>query len=459
MDNAIKPFGFKDRIGYMFGDFGNDFTFILSSMFLMKFYTDVMEVSPAIVGLLMMTARFVDAFTDVMMGQIVDRSKTTKKGKYSPWIRRMMGPVAVASFLMYAVWFKDMPMNFKIFWMFFTYILWGSVCYTGINIPYGSMASAISDKPEDRTSLSTWRSIGATLAATTIAVVLPLFVYYTDAAGNSVFSGEKMMWAALTCSVLAVVCYILCYNLTTERVKIDSVNEKFSLTALIKTTVSNRSLVGIVLAAWMLLIAQLTLSGMGNYIYPNYFNNIKVMAIVNLLGSVTTLVISTFIGPLSRKFGKKELSIVGSLMGAGSLLTAFLLHTHSIGTWMVLYVTAYAGLSIFNIIVWAMITDVIDDVEVQQGVRRDGTVYSVYSFARKLGQAASSGLTGLLLGAIGYSMETAREQAVVDGIYNMTTMVPAIAFIGMALVLAFVYPLSKNKVENNAATLAEKRNR
>ena len=66
----------------MFGDFGNDFTFILSSTILMKFYSDVMGVSVGLVGIMMMVARFVDAFTDVTMGQIVDRSRPGKKGKF-----------------------------------------------------------------------------------------------------------------------------------------------------------------------------------------------------------------------------------------------------------------------------------------------------------------------------------------------------------------------------------------
>ena len=118
---AEKPFGIRDKVGYMFGDFGNDFTFILSSMMLMKFYTDVMGVEVGLVGSMMMAARFLDSFTDVAMGQIVDRSKPGKRGKFVRWILRMCWPVAVASFLMYASWFRNMPMGFKIFWMFFTY--------------------------------------------------------------------------------------------------------------------------------------------------------------------------------------------------------------------------------------------------------------------------------------------------------------------------------------------------
>ena len=147
---AVRPFGMRDKLGYMFGDFGNDFTFMLSSSFMMVFYTDIMGVPSAIVGLLMMVARFVDAFTDVAMGQIVDRAKPTKDGRFRPWIKRMCGPVAIASFLIYQSEFAGMPMAFKVVWMFVTYLLWGSIFYTSINIPYGSMASAISPEANDR---------------------------------------------------------------------------------------------------------------------------------------------------------------------------------------------------------------------------------------------------------------------------------------------------------------------
>ena len=164
-NKVVRPFGLRDKVGYMFGDFGNDFTFMLSSIFMLKFYTDVMGISAGVVGVLMMAARFVDAFTDVTMGQIVDRSKPTKDGKFKPWIRRMAGPVAISSFMVFQGGFANMSYTFKVVWMTVTYLLWGSVFYTSINIPFGSMASAISADAKDRASLSTWRSVGGTLAA------------------------------------------------------------------------------------------------------------------------------------------------------------------------------------------------------------------------------------------------------------------------------------------------------
>ena len=96
MNQTIRPFGWRDKLGYLFGDFGNDFTFILSTSILMKFYTDVMGLSSGLVGLVMMLARFLDAVTDVTMGRIADASRPTAAGKFRPWILRMAIPVAAA---------------------------------------------------------------------------------------------------------------------------------------------------------------------------------------------------------------------------------------------------------------------------------------------------------------------------------------------------------------------------
>ena len=453
----VKTFGIKDKVGYMFGDFGNDFTFILSSMMLMKFYSDVMGVSVGLVGIMMMAARFVDAFTDVAMGQIVDRSKPGKKGKFIQWIRRMCGPVAVASFLMYASWFADMPMGFKIFWMFFTYLLWGSVFYTSINIPYGSMASAVSAEPKDRASLSNWRTIGASLAGMFIGVVLPLVVYYTDENGNQVLSGSKMTFAAALCSVGAVICYMLCYNMVTERVKVEQKTEKFNLGELLGGLVKNKALIGIVLASICMLLVQLTSSTMTTYVFPNYFGNTAAQSAAGIVGIFITFGCAAFTVKLSQKFGRKELAIAASVFGAVVYAVAFILQLKDAWIFVGIYAVSYIGLAVFSLICWAMITDVIDDTEVQTGDRSDGTIYAVYSFARKLGQAASSGISGLLLTMIGYSQATAYDPEVTKGIYNITCLVPAVGYVLLALVLIFLYPLGKARVDENARVLAKKR--
>lgn len=455
--NNVRPFGFKDKIGYMFGDFGNDFTFILSSSFMLKFYTDVMGIHAAVVGVLMMAARFVDAFTDVAMGQIVDRSKPTKDGKFKPWLRRMCGPVAISSFLVFQSGFANMPYLFKVVWMIVTYILWGSIFYTSINIPYGSMASAISADAKDRASLSTWRSTGSTLAGLVIGVGTPLFAYET-VNGNTILSGNRMTIIAGVFSVMAVICYMLCFKLATERVEVPQNNTKFNFGDLMKSLVTNRSLIGIIAAAILLLLVMLTMQGMNAYLFPNFYGNVAAQSVAALAGSLVMLVVCAPLATkLSAKYGKKELAIGSCLFGAVVYLICWVLKPENPYTYVVFYVVANIGVGFFNMVIWAMITDVIDDAEVKNGVREDGTIYSVYSFARKIGQALSSGMIGALLSVIGYSAATAFNPEVVNGIFNMTCIIPAIGFVGIALVLMFLYPLSKNRVEANVLELKKRR--
>lgn len=103
----LRPFGMRDKLGYLFGDFGNDFSFIFASSYLMVFYTKVLGLAGSVVGALFLGARIVDAFTDVTMGRIVDRMPSARDGRFRPWIRRMCVPVAVASTLMYMYFVRD----------------------------------------------------------------------------------------------------------------------------------------------------------------------------------------------------------------------------------------------------------------------------------------------------------------------------------------------------------------
>ena len=456
-DKKIKKFGMKDKLSYMTGNIGCDLMFFLSSMYLLKFYTDVMGVSAAIVGTMMMVARFVDAFTDVAMGQIVDRAPYRKRGKFAPFIRIVAGPVAFASFLMYAVWFKDMSMGFKVFWMFFTYLLWGSVCYTAVNIPYGSMASAITDDPSERAQLSNWRTIGTQGVIILTSVVLPTFIYYTNAEGNSVLSGGRLAVCAAIFSVVAFIAFMICYFTTTERVKFNGQSAKFNFARLVKGLATNKALIGILVVSLLGLLGNMCYSNMQNYIYPNFFKNPGMISTTNLIGVFITLGCATFIVPLSNKFGRKALCFFSFAIQAVSFILLFVLQTTNIWLWIIIFEIGYVGQGIFMLITWAMLADVIDDTEVVQNERSDGTIYSVYSFARKCAQGFSSGIAGAMLAMVGYTVATANNPEVVDGIYNVTTIIPGIVYALGALAVIFLYPLSKKRVQANTAELRRRR--
>ena len=461
----MRPFGIRDKLGYLLGDLGNDFTFILSSSFLLKFYTDVMHVSAGIVGLVMMLARFVDAFTDVTMGRICDRRHPSRGGKFRPWLLRMCGPVALASFLIYQSSLSDMSLGFRVGWLILTYILWGSVFYTSINIPYGSMASAISPDPDHRQSLSTFRTMGSSLAGVIIGAGIPLLAYDTRIVNGveiAEMNGGRFTTIAGIFSILAVVAYIGCYLLTTERVtpehSPDHKAASASLKVMLGNSIRNRALISIIAASVVMLLSQFVLQQMANYVYPDYYADTGAQSASNVVMLVAFIGAAALAKPLAKRFGKAELSSAANLLAAGVCLLLFIIRPQSVWVYVAISLISWLGIGVFAMVSWALITDVIDDSELRHGIREDGSIYALYSFARKLGQAAAAGLTGLLLTVIGYEKTSGAPltESVKAGIYNVSTLVPAIGFAALALILWFWYPLHKKRVEGNVTALREK---
>lgn len=454
----IRPFGLRDKMGYLFGDFGNDFTFMLSSTFLMKFSTDIYGIDPAIVGVLMMIARIVDAFTDVSMGRICDRGKMTPNGKFKPWILRMCIPVVVASFLVYQSGISNWSMPVKIVYFFVTYLLWGSIFYTAINIPYGAMASAISPEPGDRQSLSSFRTMGGVFATAIIMVGVPLVVY-DKIDGNEVLNGGKFTLIAGVFSVLALVCYLLCYVLVTERVRpeVEPDQKQDSVFIMFKKALKNKALISIIAASIMMLLSQLTMQSMSNYVYPNYYRNAAAQSISSVIMVAGMILAAAVVKPLGNKFGKAEVGAGASAVAAASNIILLLIRPENVWVFAGIQIVSWVALGMCTMVSWAMVADVIDATEIKNGIREDGSIYAIYSWARKLGQAASAGLTGGLLQLIGYTEMNGFEPHITKGIYNITCLVPAIGFALLGIVLGCWYPLHKKQVETNVAILKEKR--
>ena len=458
-DRNVRPFGMRDKVGYLLGDLANDFTFIFASIYLTKFYTDVLGVSAYVVGLLFLLSRCVDAFTDVGMGRLVDTMPISEEGRFRPWLKWMAIPLFVINVLMYLYPAARLPMGPRIAYMFITYILWGSVCYTAVNIPYGSMASVISDDPGDRTSLSTFRSLGAMLAVIPINIITPLLLF-KQVDGQSVLMPERFTLLAVIFGAMAMAAYFLCYKMTTERIQLPSkkVDNGVGFFGLVKALIKNKALMTIIGAAIAMLLSQILSQAMQTYLFQDYFHNASLMIFSSIATVLPMIAVAPIARRLSERYGKKECSIVGCAVAAIFYAVLFFVHTQNPVLYIVLMLVAGVGVGFFNMVIWAFITDVIDYQEVLTHTRDDGTVYAIYSFSRKLGQAIAGGIGGFALGLIGYVSSTAgqavqQSQATLDGIYNIATGTPALGYLVVLLLLAFVYPLGKKEVERNTEIL------
>ncbi len=451
---SASPFGIKDKVGYMFGDIGNNFSFNVVNSFLMIFYTNVLGLTGAQVGVLFLAARFIDAFADITVGRLVDNSKLHKNGRFQPWMNRMRYPLVIFFILTFVPIVKDWAMPIRLVYVFITYLGWG-IFYSSVNIPYGSMASAISSEPDHKTSLSTFRAVGSALGSAITSYILPMFIYI---GASQKISGSRFFWVIVVCGILAYVCYAITTGLTTERVRTEK-SEKVPMGRLVKGLFENKALMVLVLVDIMIVINQNLSGTMITYLFNDYFQNKTAMSIALIFNFATVILLAPFSTWITNKFGRKESSIAALIFGAIIYGILFIVHTHSAGFYLVMLFFGSLGAGMFNLMVWAFITDVIDNHEVLTGTREDGVVYGVNSFARKVAQAIAGGFGGFMLTFIGYKSSTTgggtQTTAVIDSIYHLATGIPTVCLLVAALLLLFFYPLSKKRVHENAATLAK----
>ncbi|WP_419954299.1 MFS transporter [Neobacillus niacini] len=449
---TVRPFGFKDKLGYLFGDFGNDFFFILAASFLMVFYTDIFHINPAHVGLLFTVARLWDAFADVTWGRFIDTRKATAQGKFRPWILRMSFPLVIMGILMF-VKIPGMSEGFYLAYAYVTYIVWGTL-YSTVNIPYGSMASVITGDPVERTSLSSWRTLGGQMAGLIINVVGPIILFV-----NNKPDANRFILAALIFGGLALACYIACYKLSVERIVIEESNkEKVNFGQTMKGLTKNKPLMVFLVAALVFMIVFMLIGTVNVYLFKDYFTNAKALSIVGLLQAVAVFVAMPFIQPLVKKFGKKEVASGGLLVAALVYGVLYFLPNLTATQFIGILTVAMFGYGVFNLVVWAFVTDVIDYHEYLTGLREDGTVYSIYSMARKIGQAVAGGVGGAAIAAVGYHAGAEAQSAeTLQGIHTLATLVPAITLGVVFLLIVFLYPLNKKRTAQLAMDLAAKR--
>ena len=206
--------------------------------------------------------------------------------------------------------------------------------------------------------------------------------------GNQIVKPVSFTVTAIIFGAFSIICYGLCYFLCRERVFFDKKEgQKDSVWDMLKGLGKNRPLLALVCAALMLLLASLLGQAMNNYLFLDYFKNAKAMSVVNVLSVAGTLLLAPFISKIVMRFGKKEAGALGMLAAGVLYLLLFFLRLKNIPVFMVLLFLATVGTGLFNLIIWAFITDIIDYQEVATGKREDGSVYAVYSFARKVGQA------------------------------------------------------------------------
>ena len=454
--NNLRPFGWRDKLGYAMGDMGCGFSFQLVATFMQLFYMQYIGISEEAYAIIIILSKVFDAINDIVIGNLVDTKRIGKKSKYMPWI--LIGAVTLVIFnVMIFAPVQSFSQWGKYAWCLGSYCLW-SIAYTMVNVPYGSLHSVITDDPQQKVSLSTFRSIGAALPAIVIMIVLPNIVYdkKINAAGEEieVLKGSSLLPVAVVLSIVAMVVLWGTTKLVTERVSHNSSDNAVGFKAMISSTKSfftNRAMVGATIASVASVALFNSTMALNNMVFQYFFHATDKISIA-MVGSYAPMILfMAFIGKLTKKFGKKAVIVTSMFVGAISGLVAIFMPIAPNATGMIIYVICLMGLNLgnagFQISVWAIVADCIEVSYRKTGKSEEGSLYAIYSFFRKLAQGIGQAVVALGLGAIGFvEGETAvQPEGFGEDVKNLYFIVLAIGSLIAFLAMKFIYNIGKKE--------------
>lgn len=439
----------KEKIAYGLGDLGNGLMFQLVQLFLLKFYTDILQIPAYWGGLIFLVTKFFDAFVDAGVGTYVDtQKKISPKGKFRPFILYgsfFLGISTIACFLA-----PNLSLNGRIIYAFISYNVMG-ICYSIVNIPYGSLAAAMTMDSEERTSLSAFRNLAAQTAAfVTGAAVIPLVgLFATPAKGYLI--------TVTFFSIAGVISQILCYKGTKENIIDTTPAKKGDGLTSIKSLFTNRPFLILSIFTVLSIGAMFLKTGMQLYYFQYVLGNEGLVTLVSILSALSIIPAVMFSTKLVGWIGKKNVAIMGTLGFALFELLNYFIFGHNTIPYLIVNTFSFAFLGFSNTVAFAFVNDVIEYNQLKTGIRSEGIVYSGYSFVRKISQGIAGFVPGLALSMIGYVANQAQSASTLAGITSVYFLFPAIAAVISCVIFYFGYDLTDEKHAQIVAELTKQK--
>lgn len=405
-ENASPKVTFGERVAYGFGDFSSNILYSAMGVYLMLYYTDVVGVNAIAVGLIMTASKVFDGVSDLIMGVIIDRTKS-RYGKARVWILRLVIPYAIGNILLFAV-----PVGWgvtaKLVYIFFSYNLAFTVLFTAINLPYATLTALMTQDQYERSVLAIFRMVLATSGTLFIKTcTMPVVRFFGGEANPRAWTLTFVVFGALE-----IITFMITFLFTRERVqatetKKDSVPVSQGFKALLKNKYWFIATINLIL----IFVVQGVSNSAEAYYTKQVLGNSDLVGTFGVAFQLTQIIcMVTFIAPLVKKFGKRNVLLAGAvvmavgyaIMGIGAKSMQLLI------AGCVLRGIGNAGVSACQ---FAMVTDTIEYGEWKTGIRTEGLVNSAASFGQKIGNGLSVLILSIILNIGGYVGTAATQTA------------------------------------------------
>lgn len=428
-----KGFLYRQRLGYGLGDFACNLIWQVISLYLLYFYTDIMQLDAKAIAAMFVVCRVIDAVTDVLVGFAIDKTKT-RWGKSRPWFLFGAIPFALAAFLAFSV--PNISPNGKLVYAYATYIFL-SFMYTVVNIPLASILPTLTDDMNERTVLATWRKflafLGSTIVSATALTMVNLIGRGNEALGFRVVMGIF--------GIVGCVCFFLTFALVRENNLQDNV-ENVSLKETMVSLVHN--------TPWKLFALNILFMWTGYFIqssalvyyYKYYIGSTSLSSLVATIMAMVPMVANLTVPFLAKRLGKRNLYSSAATVQLIGLVIIFIGNLNTTIIIIGAFISA-CGYGIKESIYFSMQADPVDYGEWKTGIQAAGTLSSLNGFLGKVAQAAAGGISGLLLAWGSYDSSAAVQTVeAILAIKAMYLYIPMILLVCSIITMSF-YRLDK----------------
>lgn len=438
----------KEQIGHALGVLGHDSAYTMWGTWMMPFMTDILMLPAAFIAILPTVARFFDAFTDISMGVIADRTRS-KWGRFRPWILRA-GP---AFCLLMALSFIKLPIGVTGLCIVagVLYLITGSIAFTAVDIPFWSLPAAMTSNTEERSSIIGSTTTASNLVTGLLGVAMPIAL-----SRLGTYEWTSYFFMAVPIAIFAAIMYFICFKTVREHV-VPKDSEKFSLVLALKNIFTNQPLLCVQIAN-IFCLGGMILRGYLMYYYCQYnLGNVELAAPLNLIGTIGAVVGAILFTFLAKYIGKKN-----CMFGIVIIYTIVNTYLYFAGwqNYMILCVCAAISTTVSGaaiVCINAMMADTIEYGEWKTGQRNEAMITSTRCFVTKCVVAIAGMVVAIVIGMTGMNpMAAEQSPTVLNSFHFLYTLVNAGVMI-VAVIPMFFYKLDEKRHAEIMAELAARK--
>lgn len=430
--------GAWEKTSYGLYFWGQNVFYALVGTSIQTYFADV-GITAAVVALMVLLTKIWDAVNDALFGVLVDKIRF-KKGRYMPWIRISLIPIALSSLFLFAMP-SNLPMGVRIFWAVLGYVAW-DMSYTLCDVPIYILPMSMTDNVKERNGILSFGRYLGVVGILMGSIMLPAMQQRLG------WLGVALLFIALAVISMMPICF------TAKERNIVRPEESVTLKQMVDYVVKNKYLLIFYMA--MFITGASNFSGALSMFFARY--NLGNQGIASLLGLITMvpmLLVGAFVPMLIKKVDKYYVYLGINLFNAVLGVIRYFAGYSNLGVYIALNLLSSVAASAGGIIVFLFTPDCIEYGTYHTGERAEGVATAIQSFFNKLTGSVSASLAMLIVGFFGFvsGENAAQPDSALEGIWLCMTIFPAIGSAVAALALRF-YKLRDRDVQIMASYCA-----